>query len=149
MTPENIIDKITTNLEGVKPKNSWGETSLFYNPGNRLSNGVYFCTIKEKDGDNDKSQNLSRNGVFRLSIGIPKKTYSKIFGKKPKRPAKGGIVETGQDLITTNILMPHPIYAWMSWVCILSPSQDKFEEIYPLIIEAYNNAIGKFEKKVK
>ncbi len=110
---------------------------------------MYFCTIKEKDGNNDKSQSLSKNGVFRLSIGISKGTYKNIFGEKPKRPAKGCIVETDQDLLTTNILMPHPIYAWMSWVCILSPSQDKFEEIYPLIIEAYNNAIGKFNKKIK
>lgn len=61
----------------------------------------------------------------------------------------GGIVETNLDLITTNVLTPHPIYAWMSWVCILSPSKDKFEEIYLLIIEAHHNAIGKFKKKVK
>ncbi len=54
MTPENIINRIKTDLESVVPKNSWGETSLFYNPGNILPNGVYFCTIKEKDGDNDK-----------------------------------------------------------------------------------------------
>ncbi len=149
MTPENIITRITTDLDGVVPKNSWGETSLFYNPGNKLPNGVYFCTIKEKDGDNDKSQNLSRDDVFRLSIGISKGTYENLFGEKPKRPAKGCIVKTEQDLMTTNKLMPHPIYAWMSWVCILSPSKDKFEEIYSLIIEAHNNAIGKFQKKVK
>ena len=149
MIPENIINRITTDLEGVVPKNSWGETSLFYNPGNKLPNGVYFCTIKEKDGDNDKSQNLSKNGVFRLSIGVPKETYENLFGEKPKRPAKGEIVKTAHNLIAENMLMPHPIYAWMSWVCILSPSKNKFEEIYPLIIEAHDNAIGKFNKKVK
>jgi predicted DNA-binding protein (MmcQ/YjbR family) len=43
--------------------------------------------------------------------------------------------------------MPHPIYAWMSWVQILSPSRDKFEEVFPLIEEAHQEAVKKFEKK--
>ena len=126
------------------PKSSWGEASLFYNPELKLPNGVYFCTIKEKDGDNDKSQDLSREGVFRVSIGIPKESYIGLFGEKPKRPGKGGIVEIDHDLMAINTLMPHPIYAWMSWVCILSPSKDRFEEIYPLIVDAHKNTVGTF-----
>ncbi len=148
MTPNEIIKTITENLEGVNPKSSWGETSLFYNPGNVLPNGVYFCTIKENDGDNDKSSNLSRDNVFRVSIGVPKDTYITLFGEKPKRPEKGGIVNTGHDFTETEVLMPHPIYAWMSWVCILSPSVDRFKEIYPLIEKAHANAVLKFDKKV-
>jgi len=149
MKPDEIIKIITTNLEGVKPKNSWGETSLFYNPGNALPNGVYFCTLKEKDGENDKSSNLSREGIFRLSIGTPKETYLAQFGETPKRPEKGGIVNTGHDFTKTDVLMPHPIYAWMSWLCILSPSTESFDEIYPLIEKAHASAIIKFNKKVK
>jgi len=149
MTPEKIIAIITANLDGVKPKSSWGETSLFYNPKNLLPNGVYFCTIKENDGDNDKSSNLSRDAIFRLSIGIPKETYLTLFGEKPKRPEKGGIVSTAHDFTQLDVLMPHPIYAWMSWVCILSPSEDSFKEIYSLIVEAHSNAVVKFNKKTK
>ena len=149
MTPNEIIEIITTNLNGVKPKSSWGETSLFYNPQNTLPNGVYFCTIKEKDGENDKSSNLSRDNVFRLSIGVPKDTYLSLFGEKPKRPEKGGIVNTGHDFTQVDILMPHPIYAWMSWVCILCPSEGNFKETYSLIKKAHNNAVVKFDKKVR
>ncbi len=149
MNPHGIIKIITTNLDGVKPKSSWGETSLFYNPKNTLPNGVYFCTIKESDGENDKSSNLSRDDVFRLSIGIPKDVYSSLFGEKPKRPEKGGIVDTGHDFTKVDTLMPHPIYAWMSWVSILSPSDKSFKEIYTLIEKAHNNAVVKFNKRVK
>jgi hypothetical protein len=148
MTPDEITNKVTSNLDGVFPKSSWGETSLFYNPGKKLPNGMYFCTIKEKDGENDKSSNLMRNEVFRLSIGVSKETYFKYFEEKPPRPEKGGIVNIGHDFTKINILMPHPVYAWMSWVCVLSPSNELFEEIYPLIVEAHSNAIGKFNKKV-
>ena len=148
MLPEEIIKKIADDLEGVIPKNTWGETSLFYNPGNRLPNGVYFCTIKAKDGENDKSSKLHRDGFYRLSIGLPKQTYEKLFGIKPKRPSKGGIVDTGHDFTQTDRLMPHPVYAWMSWVCVLNPSKRLFQEIYPLIVEAHANAVVKFNKKV-
>ncbi len=149
MNPKKIIETITSNLDGVKPKSSWGETSLFYNPKNELPNGVYFCTIKENDGENDKSSKLSRENIFRLSIGIPKETYHSLFGEKPTRPDKGGIVNTGHDFTQENVLMPHPIYAWMSWVSILSPSEKNFKEIYSLIEKAHNNAVVKFNKKVK
>lgn len=149
MTPKEIISKVTNNLEGIVPKNSWGETSLFYNPCKKLPNGVYFCTIKENDGENDTSSNLSRDAVFRLSIGISKETYINNFGENPIRPQKGSNVETGHDFAKINVLMPHPVYAWMSWACILSPTKEKFQVIYPLIVEAHANAISKYNKKLK
>lgn len=149
MSPENIIQILTSELAGVVPKSSWGETSLFYNPGKLLPNGVYFCTIKEKNGDNDKSSKLDRDSVFRVSIGVGKPNYEKHFGIKPKRPTKGGIVETGHDFTNLDTLMPHPIYAWMSWVQILSPSKSSFDSIFPLIKDAHASAIVKFNKKVQ
>lgn len=148
MQPEGIIEKIVCSLDGVVPKSSWGETSLFYNPGKVLPNGVYFCTIKEKNGDNDKSSELDRPGVFRLSIGIGKNSYEELFGDKPKRPAKGCIIDTEHDFTVQNKLMPHPIYGWMSWVQILNPTESKFAELFPLITEAHSSAVSKFNKKM-
>lgn len=147
MQIQSIIEKIENEFEGVIPKSSWGETSLFYNPGGLLPNGVYFCTLKEKDGENDKASKLDREGIFRLSIGITKETYAKLFGRKPKRPPKGGIIDTGHDFTVLNELMPHPIYGWMSWVQVLNPSKSTFETLLPLIAEAHSNAVVKFNKK--
>lgn len=147
LQPEEIVAKIVNEFDGVIPKSTWGETSLFYNPGKILPNGVYFCTIKEKNGDNDKASELDRPGVFRLSIGISNTTYEKRFGTKPKRPAKGCIINTGHDFSLVDELMPHPVYGWMSWVQVLSPKQSTFGDLMPLINEAYSNAVAKFNKK--
>lgn len=147
MQLSDIIKRIVNDFEGVIPKSSWGETSMFYNPGKLLPNGVYFCTLKEKNGENDKASNLDREGTFRLSIGISKTTYEKLFGNRPKRPAKGGIIDTGHDFTTLNELMPHPIYGWMSWVQILNPGKSTFESILPFIVEAHSSAVSKFNKK--
>lgn len=148
MQIKDIVEKIVNDFEGVRPKSSWGETSLFYNPGKLLPNGVYFCTLKEKNGENDKASDLDRESIFRLSIGISKATYEKYFGSRPKRPAKGGIIDTEHDFAALNELMPHPIYGWMSWVQVLSPSESKFESILPLIAEAHSNAVIKYSKKI-
>jgi hypothetical protein len=149
VSPDNIIEFLTSELSGVVPKSSWGETSLFYNPGKLLPNGVYFCTIKEKNGDNDKSSELDRKSVFRLSVGAGKANYEQYFGIKPKRPEKGGIVDTGHDFTKLDELMPHPIYGWMSWMQILSPSKSSFDSIFPLIKDAHAHAVIKFNKKIK
>ena len=148
MQAKNIIDKITTEFDGVMPKASWGETSLFYNPKQALPNGVYFCTLKEKNGDNDKASDLDREGVYRLSIGIGQASYESLFGKRPKRPSKGCIIDTGHDFTQQNVLMPHPIYGWMSWVQILNPTPAKFDELLVLIQQAHKNAVDKFNKKM-
>lgn len=149
MQPTQIIKRINSELVGVIPNQSWGETALFYNPGKKLPNGVYFCTIKENDGANDQSSDLSRDQCYRLSIGVPQSVYEHHFGSRHNRPAKGGIVDTGHDFTITNVLMPHPIYAWMSWVCILTPSADSFEPIFELIIKAHQQAVIKFNRKTK
>lgn len=69
MGPEDIVAQLTTRLDGLAPKASWGEMSLFYNPNLALTNGVSFCTVKEHDGANDKASHLDHPGVFRLASG--------------------------------------------------------------------------------
>ena len=92
-----------------------GETSLFYNPGAQLANGIYFVTIKEEG-----------------------------------RPAKGGVIEVGGafDFAGVGELVPHPIYAWMGWVQILSPSRAEFDALLPLLDDSYAAARVKFARAV-
>lgn len=148
MKPADIIQAITSQYAGVLPQQSWGETSLFYNPGALQPSGVYFCTLKEDNGKNDQASALDRDGVFRFSIGIAKQQYTELFGTPPKRPKKGQTVATGHDFSLQNELMPHPMYAWMSWVQVLNPSKQTFADIEPLIINAYAKAVEKFLKKI-
>ena len=147
MSPNEIVQEIVSRFPGVVLKSSWGETSLFYNPEKMLPNGVYFCTIKDHDGECDKASHLNREGVFRLDIGLNQDTYLRIFGQKPKRPEKGGIVDTGHDFTCLDELMPHPVYAWMAWAQILCPSKESLADILPVIREAYQFSVAKFNKK--
>jgi hypothetical protein len=146
MGPGEIIDHLTCRFDGLAPKASWGETSLFFNPGRALANGVYFCTIKEHDGVHDKASHLDRPGVFRLALGLPATSFERLFGSRPARPSKGATVATGHDFTELDVAMPHPIYAWMGWMQVLNPSDETFASMQPLVVESYDHVVRKFEK---
>lgn len=147
MTANNVLQYCLDNLPDTVLVKSWGESGIFYNPNNSLKRGIYVMTVKEKDGDNDKGSNLDRENIYRINIGVCKSTFINMFGTIPARPTKGGIVDMPFDFTQTNKILPHPVYAWMSWVCVLNPSDATFEELKPLIQEAYEYATEKYSKR--
>jgi len=148
MDGSSIAHYIKDSFPGIVPVAAWGETSFFYNPGRALPRGVYFTTIKDKDGENDRASRLDRPSVFRLNVGVSKSTYISLFGPPPPRPSAGGVVDTGHDFTALDTFLPHPVYAWMAWVCVLNPSPATFERIKPLLAEAHGLAAAKFCKRV-
>ncbi|MCW8127821.1 DUF6194 family protein [Microbulbifer halophilus] len=149
MQKEEIADYIVDRYQGLVAVNAWGEQSFFYNPEGKLPWGVYFATLKDKDGDNDRASGLGRTGVFRFNFGISKPSYEKALGERPSRPVAGGVVDTGHDFTRLNTLLPHPVYGWMSWVGILNPDREVFRDLQPLLNESYELVVGKYRKRVK
>jgi hypothetical protein len=148
ITVAEIVEWIQQRFEGVEAKEAYSELMLFCNPSKALPHGVYFLTIKEKDGPNDRSSNLDRKGVFRLSFKPAPATYRKRFGDKPRRPPKGGITETRTDYSILDTWLPHPVYAWMGWTMILNPTRKSLDELSPYIEEAYLQAMQRFRERV-
>jgi hypothetical protein len=138
---EEVHAYLTTEFNGLAVKPSWGERACFYNPDGQFANGVYFLTIKERDGANDRASALDRPGVWRMNFGLTKPDYAELFGPRPLRPAKGGVIEGPWDFTRLDELMPHPIYGWMGWVCVLSPTQDTFERCKPILSKAYRKVV--------
>ncbi len=146
MNPSQIFQYCTENLDGVVLGENWGEKGIFYNPNNTRKCGVYVLTIKEKDGANDKASRLNRPNVYRLNLGIRKPTFNKLFGSIPARPSAGCTVDMPHDFTALDTILPHPVYAWMSWICVLNPSETTFEQLKPLIQESYDFAVEKFNR---
>jgi Family of unknown function (DUF6194) len=144
-----IITTLCDTFGGVVVKPSWGETALFFNPDGKLPNGVYFCTFKAHDGAHDQASQLDREGVFRIAIGVTPSVYAAHFGVKPSRPHKGGVVDTGHDFSQLNQFTPHPIYAWMNWVQILSPSNEQLDSVFVFIEDAYQQAQKKYAQRIR
>ena len=151
MKIEEIITRILAIYPALSKNKNWGERGLFYNPGNQFKLGAYVLTFKEKDGKNDFSSKIDRGNIYRLNLKISRNTFEKLFGPVPKRPLAGGVINTGHNFEKLNELMPHPIYGWMTWICVLNPSEQTINmmESNGLFDEAYTAAVATISKKTK
>ncbi|KUP04524.1 hypothetical protein Q73_15475 [Bacillus coahuilensis m2-6] len=147
MKPKDIIQYVLQSYEGTVRHPNWGELGIFYNPEDKLTKGVYILTIKLKDGPNDQASNLNSDGVYRLNVAIEKDTFVKKFGSIPKRPLAGQTIEMDVNFAATDEIIPHPVYGWMSWISVINPSEQTFEQLKALIDEGYHLAVTKYKKK--
>src|SRR5436190_22720963 len=118
MNEASITQYITDTFEGVDTftVDATGDTFFFYDPDHMIP----FVTLITND-NYDQFSNLNRPSVFRLNIGISKKSYNSLFGSRPSPSTPGRVADaigTG-DFTALDQLMPHPVYARMYWVCIL------------------------------
>ncbi len=144
---DRVVRAILDSYDGVVPVQSWGETSLFYNPDRVLPRGAYFCTLKDHDGDNDRASRLDRPGVYRLAFGVRPSSFARLFGPPPPRPGKGGVIAGPWDFTTLDLLTPHPVYAWMGWVSVLNPTPSTFDRLQPLVGEAHSRAKSTYNRR--
>jgi len=138
MDEQAIIDYVGQTCSGVdvvRPTEGVGagDTFFIYDPERNLSDKQRFpfATIVTKDyGDFDATSNLNRDGVFRLNVGVSRETFRAVF---PNTEA--------HDSAALDVLIPHPVYAAQSWISVLNPSAERFEQLKPLVAEAYARAV--------
>jgi hypothetical protein len=148
LEPEEVLIDLLGFDPGLRREAYYGERSIFYNPGGVAPLGTIFASVKDRDGPNDKAARLSREGVYRLAFCLSLERFAERFGPPPRRPPKGSSVDLGgYDLTRLGELMPHPVYAWMRWVQILSPSQPRYEALKPLLAESLAVVKTKWAKK--
>ncbi len=126
---------VVTGTEGIAA----GDTFFIYDPDRNLQDKQRFpfATIVTKDyGDFDNASNLSREGVFRLNVGVSRETFRSLFGD-----------DLAYDFTALDRLMPHPVYGRQSWVCVLNPSAETFERVKPLLREAYEIAVARVKRR--
>ena len=117
-----------------------GDTFFFYDPDRALdpARRLPFATIVTKDyGDFDKLSKLDRPDVFRLNIGLTRDMYRSLFAPD----------STDYDYSVLDTLLPHPVYAAQSYVCVLNPSEATFERLKPLLDDAYRFAVARHDRQ--
>jgi hypothetical protein len=143
-----ITQYVTDTFDGVDLTVANGDTFFFYDPDRTdpLDRRLPFATLVTDDLY-DQASALHRPSVFRLNIGVSKETYRSLFGPQPAPPGATGIVDTGHDFTALDQIMPHPVYAPMSWICVLNPSAATFETLRPLLAEAYDLAADRYARR--
>src|SRR5215831_16057465 len=148
MDEASIKQYITQTFVGLDVITANGDTFFFYDPERSIppNRRLPFATLVTGDRY-DRASNLDRPSVFRLNIGVGKETYRSLFGPPPPPADATGVVNTGHDFTALDQLLPHPVYASMSWVCVLNPSVATFEAVRPLLAEAYQLAVTRYAKR--
>lgn len=123
-----------TGLGDVHVHDEAGNLFFFYGSERMLP----FATLMTDDV-NDQASDLNRPGVFRLNVGVSRKTFRSRFGSD----------EAEWDFTALDRLMPHPVYSRNLWVCALNPGAETWEALRPLIQEAYDMAVGKQDRRAE
>lgn len=127
---------ISETFADVETAENFGYRFFFYRDDHMLP----FATIATADNEYDRTSNLDRPGVFRLNLGVSRATFERLFGsEKPQLAA--------YDFTALDRLMPHPEYAAQSFLCVLSPSPETFEQLRPLLAEAYELAATRYRRR--
>jgi len=136
MNEKGITDYIMNTFAGVETMTTLGYTFFFYGPDRMLP----FTTIATTDNEGDRVSNLDRPGVFRLNIGVSKQTFQVLIGT-------GKVDISGYDFTALDTIMPHPDYAAQSWLCVLNPGDTTFQQLRPLLSEAYDLAVRRAARR--
>jgi hypothetical protein len=133
---QSVTRYIIDTFPDVETTENFGYSFFFYRDDHMLP----FVTIATTDNEYDRVSNLARPGVFRINIGVSKQTFQTLFG------ADGLRVEE-YDFSVLDTLMPHPEYAAQSFLCVLSPSDATFQQLRPLLAEAYERAVKRYNRR--
>lgn len=131
-----ITSYITSTFEHVESSTDLGYIFFFY----RDDHMVPFATIASSGNEYEKVSNLERPGVYRLNIGVSRETFQSLFGTD-----KSNVSD--YNFTALDSIMPHPDYSAQLFICVLSPSEATFERIKPLLAEAYDIAVKKYNRR--
>jgi hypothetical protein len=131
-----ITSYITSTFENVKTTVNLGYTFFFY----RDDHMHPFATIASTGNEYERISNLDRPGVFRLNIGVSREMFRSLFGTKK--------IDVGAyDFTALDTIMPHPEYSSQHFLCVLSPTEGTFERIRPMLAEAYDIAMKRYNRR--
>lgn len=131
---QDEIESYVAGLPNVQHSENFGYGFYFYGDDHRLP----FLTMANSDNDYDKVSDLSRDGVFRINLGVTKATFSRLL----PNPDASDI-----DYTVLNTFLPHPDYAKQHFICILNPLGENITILKSLISEAWEIAKTRCERK--
>lgn len=131
-----VTEYITRTFEDVETTVNMGYTFFFYRDDHMHA----FATIASNGNEYEQISRLDRPGVYRLNIGVSRETFKALFGT-----AK--IDKGAYDFTALDVILPHPDYSSQNFLCVLSPGEETFEMIRPLLAEAYELAMTRYNKR--
>ena len=126
-----------------------GDWFVFYDPDRVTIPEERFPFLTVVTGDRyDAASRLDRDArTYRVNLGVDREAYEERLGPAPRQPAGYEVIDTGVDYTATDVLMPHPFYAPLHWVCVVAPGEGTRSELAGLVDQAYTLAARQYANR--
>jgi hypothetical protein len=144
-----LLIAIKRELPGTVTTEGSGDSFVFYDPDGITVPERRFPFITLVTGDRyDAASWLDRDGgSFRINLGVDRATYQALFGPAPRQAAGQEVIDTGFDYTTPDLVMPHPFYAPMHWVCVVNPAERSQAALADLMRAAHALARERYQAR--
>jgi hypothetical protein len=152
------IDEITEYIEALggvltleprpgdgSPEISWGDLFFYYAPDGVVPKSQPFATIVTKDYPDDQGSRLDREGAFRLNIAVGTAEFRRRTGHGPRNAAADDDI----DLSTADVVMPHPVYGRMGWLCVVNPDSRTEATVRELLRTTHHAARARYRRRAE
>ena len=137
-----MLRAIKRELPGTVTTEGSGDSFVFYDPDGITVPERRFPFVTVVTGDRyDAASRLDRDAAsYRVNLGIDRVTYEALFGPAPRQAVGHEVIDTGFNYTTPDLVMPHPFYAPMHWVCVVNPGERSLASLADLMHSAHTLA---------
>ncbi|MCX4855377.1 DUF6194 family protein [Streptomyces canus] len=113
---------------GDSPQIAWGDAFFYYAPDGRMPPATQpYGTIVTKNYPDDSASDLDPPGRWRVNVHVGRTALPDLAGGR-------------HDLAAADVVLPHPVYGPLGWICVVNPGERTTGTVVRLLREAHEAA---------
>ncbi|WP_424883159.1 DUF6194 family protein [Streptomyces sp. SLBN-8D4] len=113
---------------GDSPEIAWGDAFFYYAPDGRTPRNTQpYGTIVTKNYPADTACDLDPPGRWRVNVQVGRTALPELLGER-------------HDPATADVVLPHPVYGSLGWICVVNPGERTTGTVVRLLREAHEAA---------
>ncbi|MET7686499.1 DUF6194 family protein [Streptomyces sp. NPDC005483] len=114
--------------DGDSPEIAWGDAFFYCTPDGRVPRNTQpYGTIVTKNYPDDTASDLDPPGRWRVNVQVGRAALPELLGQR-------------HDPATADVLLPHPVYGALGWICVVNPGERTTGTVVRLLREAHEAA---------
>jgi hypothetical protein len=120
---------------GNSPEIAWGDAFFSYAPDGRMPRTTQpYGTIVTKNYPGDTASDLDPPGRWRVNVQVGRAALPGLLGER-------------HDPATADVVLPHPVYGTLGWICVVNPGERTTGTVVRLLREAHEGARARAERR--
>lgn len=113
---------------GDFPEIAWGDAFFYYAPDGRMPRSTQpYGTIVTKNYPDDSASDLDPPGRWRVNVHVGRTALPELVGAR-------------YDLAAADVVLTHPVYGPLGWICVVNPGERTTGTVVRLLREAHEAA---------